>query len=169
MDVDRQRALQAVAALAVLVVVAAIAFQTCVVAWPFGTDRQAATVTLSTPGGERLATVDARVADTHCQRYEGLSGTESLANGSGMLFVHGSEGRYTYVMRGMNYGLDIIFVDADGRITAIRSAPAPGPGEDGNAIRRSGRGKYVLEVPRGYANATGVEAGDRIDIEYGAG
>jgi len=150
----------------VLAVVAALAFQTCVVAWPFGTDRQAATVTVSTPDGQRLATVEASVADTHCQRYDGLSGTESLAEGSGMLFVHDGERDLTYVMRGMNYGLDMIFVDADGRVTAVESAPPPGPNEDGNDISRSGRGKYVLEVPRGYAAANGIDAGDRVAIEY---
>lgn len=163
---DRQRVLQVVAGLAVVAVLVAIAFQTCVVAWPFGTDRQAATVTVSTPDGEVLATVETEVADTHCQRVAGLSGTESLAAGSGMLFVHDGERQLTYVMRGMNYGLDIVFVGADGEITAIRSAPPPGPGEDGAAIQRSGRGKFVLEVPRGYTTERGIEVGDQLAIEY---
>ena len=163
---DSQRVLQAAGVLAILVVATAYAFQTCVITVPFGTDREAATVQVVSSDGERLATVDARVADTRCQRYEGLSGTESLADGAGILFVHDSEQQLTYVMRGMNYGLDMIFVDADGRVTAVRSAPPPAPGEDGNDIRRSARGQYVLEVPRGYAAANGIEPGDRIEIEY---
>lgn len=163
---DRRRALQVASGVVVLALLVGAAFYTCVVTWPFGTDRQAATVTVTTPDGERLATVDADVSDTHCQRYDGLSGTDSLANGSGMLFVHDSEGQLRYVMRGMNYGLDMIFVDASGRVTAVESAPPPGPNEDGNDISRSGRGKYVLEVPRGYADAKGIDVGDRIEIEY---
>lgn len=163
---DSQRALQVAGVVTILALVAAYGLQACVVTVPFGTDREAATVQVITPEEERLATVDARVADTHCQRYEGLSGTESLANGSGMLFVHDSEQRLTYVMRGMNYGLDMIFVDADFRVTAVRSAPPPDPDEDGNSIRRSARGQYVLEVPRGYAAANDIEPGDRIEVEY---
>jgi hypothetical protein len=151
-----------VAALAVAVT---LAVATGVVPFPAGEDRGNATVRVY--DGDRLvATVAVEVADTRQQRYRGLSGTERLENGTGMLFVHDREQRRAFVMRDMNYGLDMLFVGADRRINAIRHAPPPGPGEDGNDIRRTGRAMWVLEVPRGFANATGISAGDRIEIEY---
>jgi uncharacterized membrane protein (UPF0127 family) len=78
-----------------------------------------------------------------------------------MLFVHGSEGNYGYVMRDMAFPLDIVFVGADEQVTAIQHAGVP-EGSPEETYRA--RAKWVLEVPRGWANETGVDAGDRIAI-----
>ena len=52
----------------------------------------------------------------------------------------------------------------DGTVTTIHHAPTE-PGESGDDLTRyRGRGTYVLEVPRGYANATGLAVGDRVVI-----
>lgn len=155
-----------VAGLAALALAVILALQTGVVPFPGADTHERATVRIL-EDDRVIATVEARVADTGPERYRGLSDAETLANGSGMLFVHRREATYTYVMREMNFGLDMIFVAANGTVTAVRSAPPPGPGENGNSIQRTGRGKYVLEVPRGYANATGIDRGDRVEIEYG--
>jgi len=114
-------------------------------------------VTVYGGDGERLATVDVRIADSRDKRRVGLSRTDSLESGEGMLFVHGSEGTQTYVMRNMSFPLDIIFADSDGTITTIHHAPVDGDSYEG-------RGQYVLEVPRGWANETGVTTGARIEI-----
>jgi uncharacterized membrane protein (UPF0127 family) len=65
-------------------------------------------------------------------------------------------------MRDMAFPLDMVFVDADGTITAIHHAPVE---SDGDLTQYSGRAKYVLEVPMGYTNRTGVDVGDRMRIE----
>ncbi|RZH69276.1 DUF192 domain-containing protein [Natrinema altunense] len=111
------------------------------------------------------AVVDVAVADSGVERYTGLSDHDSLEPGNGMLFVHDEEREHTYVMRGMDFDIDIVFIDADREITTIHHARAPGPDEDGEELRYTGRGKWVLEVPRGYANATGIEVGDEVDID----
>jgi len=116
-----------------------------------------ANVTVEGADGDQLATVQVRIADTQDKRRVGLSRTDSLANGSGMLFVHGGVDTHTYVMRNMSFPLDIIFADSDGTITTIHHAPVDGGSYEG-------RGQYVLEVPRGWANATGVTTGARIEI-----
>jgi len=117
------------------------------------------TVTASDENGTELATVEARVADTRPKRYLGLSNTSDLDTDEGMLFVHGEEDSYGYVMREMAFPLDIVFVGADERITTIHHASVP----EGSPERTyRGRGKWVLEVPRGWANRTGVEVGGRI-------
>ncbi|MEF8851797.1 MAG: DUF192 domain-containing protein [Haloarculaceae archaeon] len=119
------------------------------------------TVTTYDENGTRLATVRVRVADTRQKRYVGLSNTSELATGEGMLFVHPSEGRHSYVMRRMDFPLDIVFIDASESVTTIHHAPAP-KGEYERTY--TGRGKWVLEVPRGWTNRTGLDPGDRVEI-----
>lgn len=112
----------------------------------------------------RLGIVRAWIADTAEKRYTGLSDTESLPNGTGMLFTYDEETKHTFVMRRMDYPIDIVFIGSDGRITAIESAPAPQPGENGNDIRRTGQGKYILEVPRGWMASHEISVGDRTNL-----
>ncbi|MFT4890159.1 MAG: uncharacterized membrane protein (UPF0127 family) [Halobacteriales archaeon] len=165
---DRSRVRTALVGLVVAALIGVLAIELGLVVPPWVEDREGAAVTLvDGDTGDRLATVEVEVADTRKERYTGLSDHESLADGSGMLFVHDGEARRTYVMRRMDFPIDMIFVDAERRITAIHHARTPGPNEAGSDLRYSGRAKYVLEVPRGFANETGLSVGDRIDIDYG--
>jgi hypothetical protein len=120
--------------------------------------------------GATLATVEVRVADTYRKRYTGLSDTDSLGPDEGMLFVHEEAGAHAYVMREMAFPLDIVFVATDGTVTRVHHAPLPPEGTPESELTRyRGRGKYVLEVPYGYTNRTGIEAGDRIRVAGGWG
>jgi uncharacterized protein len=148
---------------AVVGLVALFAVQLGVVATPWSEDQTE--VRVLDEDGDPKAVVDAEVADTYSERYTGLSDHDSLDSGEGMLFVHGDEGERTYVMRGMDFGIDIIFIGADREITTIHEAPAPGPGEDGNEQRYTGTAQWVLEVPIGYASETGIEVGDEVEID----
>ena len=115
--------------------------------------------------GELLGTVEVRIAQTFDQRYVGLSETASLGPDEGMLFVHDQEGQHTYVMRNMSFPLDIIFIDANGTITTIHHAPLPPEGTSESSLTGyEGRGKFVLEVNRGWTNRTGVEVGDQVEL-----
>ena len=122
------------------------------------------TVTIEDANGTELATVEVRLAETFDERYTGLSKTDSLENGTGMLFVHPDEGQQTYVMRNMSFAIDIIFIDSNGTVTRIHHASVP---EEGGGPY-PGRGKYVLEVPRGWSNATGVDVGDTVTVPESA-
>jgi uncharacterized membrane protein (UPF0127 family) len=82
-----------------------------------------------------------------------------------MLFVHGESAEYTYVMRGMSFGIDIVFAAPNGTITTIHEAPPPAPGEDGSDQAYTGDGRYVLEVNRGWTADRGVEVGDELVFE----
>ena len=117
-------------------------------------------VVVESAAGDRLGAVTAAVADTRALRYTGLSDTSSLPEDRGMLFVHERERGLTYVMRQMDFGIDIVFADADRVITEIHHAPAPGPDEDGESQRYPGRGKYVLEVGYEWTTARDVTVGD---------
>ncbi|MDS0241338.1 MULTISPECIES: DUF192 domain-containing protein [unclassified Haloferax] len=134
---------------------------------PFSDDQKRAQVTISNEDGTTLATVDARVADTPAERYRGLSDTERLPNGTGMLFVFDREGERTFVMRDMDFPLDIIFIDADGRITQIHPAPVPPPNtSEGELTPYRGQAKWVLEVPCGYTTSKNISIGDVVRITY---
>ncbi|WP_049937715.1 DUF192 domain-containing protein [Haloplanus natans] len=127
-----------------------------------GSDYDTATVVLLDANGTAVATVDVWVADTFSKQYTGLSDTSALEPGQGMLFVFDSEGDRAFVMRDMAFPLDMVFIGADGTITAIHHAPVE---SDGDLTQYSGRAKFVLEVPMGYTNRTGIDVGDRVRIE----
>ena len=120
-----------------------------------------ATVTLIDEDGTVLGRVEVRVADTFEERYTGLSDTESLGPDEGMLFVHGSEGERTYVMRDMAFPIDIVFIGADRRITTIHHAAV----EEPPLTHYRGEAKWVLEVPYRWTVDHGVAVGDRVRID----
>ena len=126
----------------------------------------AATVTIYDENGTVLGVVNASVAATSEERYTGLSPYESLANGSGKLFVYDEASDHAFVMRKMDFPLDIVFIGADGRITEIHEAPVPSETEGDDLEQYEGYGQWVLEVPRGWMAAQGIEDGDRVEIEY---
>lgn len=119
-------------------------------------------VVVRTPDGDLLGSVTAAIADTRELRYLGLSDTESLPEDRGMLFVYDTVGDRTFVMREMDFGIDIVYADADGTITRIHHAPEPAPDEDGNAQRYPGRGRFVLEVGFHWTTDRGITEGDQL-------
>ena len=119
-------------------------------------------VTVQSADCETLGSVTAAIADTGDLRYTGLSDTGSLPEDRGMLFVFADEQELEFVMREMDFPIDIVYADGDGVITSIHHAEAPGPDEDGENFEYPGRGQYVLEVNRDWTTERGVEAGDRL-------
>ncbi|WP_265109772.1 DUF192 domain-containing protein [Halosolutus halophilus] len=147
-------------------VVLVLLVQSGIVSAPWTADEgEVRVVDDDTDEDEPKAVVEVEVADTPGERYTGLSDHDSLESGTGMLFVHEDEEERTYVMREMDFDIDIIFIDADRTVTTIEHARAPEPGEDGEELQYSGEAKWVLEVPRGYANETGIEVGDEVEID----
>lgn len=162
-----RRIRMAVGGLLIVISIALVGIDLGLLPAPLADDKQRAQVTISNEEGQTLATVDARVADTSRERYRGLSDTERLPNGTGMLFVFDNEGERTFVMRDMGFPLDVIFIGAGGRITQIHHAPAPpsNTGEEELTPYR-GQAKWVLEVPRGYSDQKDITTGDTIKITY---
>ena len=128
-------------------------------------DYETTEVRVVTPDGDECGSVTAAIADTSDLRYLGLSDTESLPSDRGMLFVYESVRERTFVMREMEFGIDIVYADADGAITEIHHAPAPGPDEDGNEQRYPGRGQYVLEVNYEWTTEHDVSEGDVLEFD----
>lgn len=127
-----------------------------------GTDDARATVTVESTDGTELGEIQAMVAATPSERYTGLGETDALGPDEGMVFVFASEGERTFVMRNMSFPLDIVFVGADGRITAIHEAPVANTSD---LTPYRGRAKWVVEVRRGWTADHGVAVGDRVTVE----
>jgi uncharacterized membrane protein (UPF0127 family) len=122
------------------------------------------TVRAVSASGETLGSVTAAIADTSSLRFTGLSDTETLPPDRGMLFVYETVADRTFVMRRMDFGIDIVYADADGTITSIHHAPEPGPEEDGEDQRYPGRGQFVLEVVYDWTTDHGVSEGDSLEF-----
>ena len=96
------------------------------------------------------------VVDTADERAEGLMHRESLPKFSGMLFVYETPQPVAFWMRNTLIPLDMLFFDAQGRLTRIKSQAQPldeTPVVGGEAIQ------YVLEINGGLAAELGIDLG----------
>lgn len=136
--------------------------------WPSGAyaDYDTTVVAVRSPEGEVRGRVRAAVAETDEQRYLGLSDATSLPEDAGMLFAYSEpQASLTFVMREMDFGIDIVYADAEGTVTRTHNAPEPGPNENGEDQRYPGSGQYVLEVPYEWTDRHGVEVGDSLAFD----
>lgn len=116
--------------------------------------------------GEERGVLSVEVADTASERQRGLMYRESLPNGTGMLFVYGRANQRRFWMKNTLVPLDIIFVDSNGRVLNVEHAvPEPNtPDDELTRYRSDGPAQFVVEAERGYANRTGISAGDRLVV-----
>jgi uncharacterized membrane protein (UPF0127 family) len=119
-------------------------------------------LSVQTPDGDRLGSLQVAIAETAEEWTTGLSETETLPEGWGMLFVSDSVEDHNFWMLDMDFGIDIVFADAEQTITGIHHAPEPGPGEDGTDQQYPGRGQYVLEASYRWTDRHDVTEGDRL-------
>lgn len=114
--------------------------------------------------GEENVTVSLRVADEPEERQSGLMHRESLANNSGMVFVYGNAQEVSFWMKNTLIPLDMIFVAPNGTVLNVQHAePEPNASEgELETYPSDGEAKYVVELPRGFANRTGVGPGSQL-------
>lgn len=113
--------------------------------------------------GRENQTVTLEVADTADERKEGLMHRQSLPENHGMLFVYADADRRSFWMKNTHVPLDIIFVAPNGTVLNVEHA-TPGPEDEGqlDRYRSDGDAQYVVELERGFANRTGVQAGTKL-------
>ena len=115
--------------------------------------------------GQILWVYDVWVADTDPERYQGLSGTETLAEDTGLLFVYDQEvADRTIVMREMHFPIDVVFIDGSGTVTAVHSAASEPGVRDDELTHYSGRARWILEIPHGTAERHAIVPGTSIQI-----
>ncbi|WP_276302329.1 DUF192 domain-containing protein [Halorussus lipolyticus] len=113
---------------------------------------------------EENATVSLMVADEPDERRSGLMHRESLANDTGMVFVYPNARQVSFWMKNTLIPLDMIFVAENGTVLNVQHAsvqPNASTGELAN-YPSDGPAKYVVELPRGFANRTGVGPGSKL-------
>lgn len=108
--------------------------------------------------------IEVEIADSLDERSKGLSGRDSLDEGKGMLFVLEQKNtRPGFWMKGMKMPIDIIWIN-DKKIIQIDSE-VPYPDDNANEFPSyfpKSDIDYVLEVPSGYSNKTGIKEGDQV-------
>jgi uncharacterized membrane protein (UPF0127 family) len=115
-------------------------------------------LTVVTEDGERH---DFRVelARTPEQQSQGLMYRRSLDADAGMLFVYRPPRHVSMWMKNTLIPLDMLFIDADGRVVRVAERTVPMSTE---TIESGRRVKGVLELNGGTADRLGIEPGARI-------
>lgn len=85
------------------------------------------------------------LAKTPTEQEKGLMGRASLSDNSGMLFVFNKEDKYPFWMKNTKIALDIIWIDASGKVVTVRSAE-PCTTQDCPKYSPTENAKYVLEI-----------------------
>jgi uncharacterized membrane protein (UPF0127 family) len=112
------------------------------------------------PDARTHPTVSAELAITDAEREKGLQHRTHLNADEGMLFVLDVPETRKFWMKNTLLPLDLVFIDQDGVIVAIRhgepmSEVPVGPDQPV---------KYVLEVASGWALVHGVRVGQRVQL-----
>ncbi|WP_428937088.1 DUF192 domain-containing protein [Fontivita pretiosa] len=114
--------------------------------------------TISITLGKRTFTLE--VANTNRTREIGLMHRDSMPRDHGMLFVFPDEQRRAFWMKNTRIPLDIIYLDAAGRIVAIK----PMQPYDLSSVSSDRPAKYAIELNQGMAAEAGVRVGDVVAI-----
>lgn len=113
---------------------------------------------VETAGGARHS-FTVYLARDKAQRARGLSFVESLPADHGMLFVYDSPRHITMWMRNTFIPLDMLFIDASGKVVRIANDTVPHSLE---YVRSGGPASAVLELNAGIARKLGIREGDRV-------
>ena len=111
-------------------------------------------VMLRWPGGQARFAVE--VADDAAERSQGLMHREKMAQSAGMLFVYDAPQRASFWMANTLIPLDMIFADAQGRVTHVHENAIP---LDRTAIEGGDAVQFVLEINGGLARRLGIGEG----------
>lgn len=94
-------------------------------------------------------------------RHKGLSGRASLPSDRAMLFVFEQSGRHCFWMKGMQFPIDIIWLDKNKEVVHIKQNVTPESYPESFCPTQDAR--YVVEANAGLAS--GLKVGQRLDIQ----
>lgn len=112
--------------------------------------------------GARDTTIVVEIAELPWEQRRGLMYRTRMAEDHGMLFTHLQRGNHSVWMRNTCIPLDILFVDEDGTIVAIREHAQA---FDDSWYRTSCLSRHVIEVNAGYCRRHGVRPGQKVRFE----
>ena len=98
------------------------------------------------------------VSKTSAEREKGLSGTNKLHDDQAMLFVFGSDDKWSIWMKDMKYPIDIVWLNKDKKVVYIvKNAPPESYPYETFTPKEDAR--YVVELPAGTTDKKKVEIG----------
>ncbi len=106
---------------------------------------------------------EVEIADTAAARTRGLMHRETLPARHGMWFDFGRAQAVTMWMKNTQLPLDMLFVDASGRVISIAKDTVPGSLA---RIESRGAARYVLEINAGEAARFAVTAGAQARLRW---
>ncbi len=112
-----------------------------------------------TIGGKKL-NID--IADEPHEQARGLSGRKSMTENEGMLFVFPQPLVPAFWMKEMNFSLDLIWIDASGKIIGIEKNVSPDTYP--KTFSPPSPIKYVLEVNAGWSDRNDIRIGDLVSF-----
>lgn len=112
---------------------------------------------VETSAGVRV--FDVEVVREEKERNRGLMYRKKLADTGGMLFDYDPPQDVAFWMKNTYIPLDIIFIDASGRIITIAAETTP---LSLDRIPSNGLARGVLEIKGGLAAKRGIKVGDRV-------
>lgn len=107
----------------------------------------------------------AEIAKTKAQRAKGLMFRENLAQDRAMLFVFEKPGFYNFWMKNCKIPLDIIWLDENYKVKAIKANNQPCTKGDCPSIQPGISAKYVLEISAGLASQIGLTEGSYFTLQ----
>lgn len=116
-------------------------------------------LTVIAPSGQQRHIAYVEVAKTKETRTIGLQGRLSLGADSGLLMVYDEPQDISVWMKDTYIPLDVVFIDKTGRITAIEENTLPQSEREIGPVPNT---FFVLELPAGTAERTGMQVGDLI-------
>lgn len=119
------------------------------------------------PDGLTKAELEIEVANTKELRSKGLGYRQSLASGSGMLFLHENTQKYTYWMKGMEFPIDIIWISDNTIADFIPNVLPPVEGQTDDTLERYSSTvavNKVLETNAGFISQNNIQKGDKIIV-----
>src|SRR3972149_10943570 len=102
------------------------------------------------------------IADTPEKITQGLSGSVSLPKNTGMLFVFETSSQHGFWMKDMNYSIDILWLDEEGKIIHIEKNISLETFPE--VFTPSAPALYVLEVNAGFVDGSEVKIGDLVKL-----
>ncbi len=111
-------------------------------------------------------TFSVEIVDKPREMMRGLSGRASLAKNHGLLFIYPDKNYLTFWMKGMNFPIDLLWIDGD-KIVGLEKNMLPEPGVVDGSLKRYNSPQTVskvLEVPAGSIEAANIKLGDIIKI-----
>lgn len=106
--------------------------------------------------------VSVTIADEPNERKQGLSGTQSLDEFEGKLFIFEKPGKYGFWMKDMLFPVDIFWIDDTFQIVHIEENVSPETYP--KVFTPDTEARFVLEVNESFAHFYNIHEGERVII-----